>query len=152
MAYYLSVAAFNTAGPGPQSVPINTTTKKPPPDRAPGNIQWTVTGSTLTLHWDPVVAMETESKVTGYLVLLKSHRHNEVNSRLTNKTTVELSLSSSDNYLIQIKALSEGGEGAGSEPIHIHKLSMGARGSGTGCLSPLYRSALIICALLGSIW
>lgn len=28
-AYYLSVAAFNTAGPGPQSAPINNTTKKP---------------------------------------------------------------------------------------------------------------------------
>lgn len=27
--YYLSVAAFNTAGPGPQSMPINTTTKEP---------------------------------------------------------------------------------------------------------------------------
>lgn len=27
--YYLSVAAFNTAGPGPQSAPINSTTKKP---------------------------------------------------------------------------------------------------------------------------
>lgn len=28
-AYYLSVAAFNTAGPGPQSAPINNTTRKP---------------------------------------------------------------------------------------------------------------------------
>lgn len=28
-AFYLSVAAFNTAGPGPQSAPINCTTKKP---------------------------------------------------------------------------------------------------------------------------
>lgn len=28
-AYYLSVAAFNTAGPGPQSPPINATTKEP---------------------------------------------------------------------------------------------------------------------------
>lgn len=27
--YYLSVAAFNTAGPGPQSAPINATTKEP---------------------------------------------------------------------------------------------------------------------------
>lgn len=27
--YYLSVAAFNTAGPGPQSLPINSTTKEP---------------------------------------------------------------------------------------------------------------------------
>uniref|UniRef100_A0A4W6FYD7 Contactin 3b n=1 Tax=Lates calcarifer TaxID=8187 RepID=A0A4W6FYD7_LATCA len=143
--YYLSVAAFNTAGPGPQSAPINTTTKKPPPDRAPLNIQWTMIGSTLTLHWDPVVAMETESKVTGYLVgpsLLI----------LTNKTTVALSLSANDNYLIQIKAMSEGGEGVGSEPIHIHKLSMGARGSGASCLSPLYLSAALISALLCSIW
>lgn len=38
------------------------------PDRAPLNIQWTMIGATLTLHWDPVVAVETESKVTGYLV------------------------------------------------------------------------------------
>lgn len=42
---------------------------------------------------------------------------------LTTKTSVELSLSASDNYLIQIKSVSEGGEGVGSEPIHIHKLS-----------------------------
>uniref|UniRef100_A0AAQ6IU52 Contactin 3b n=1 Tax=Anabas testudineus TaxID=64144 RepID=A0AAQ6IU52_ANATE len=118
-AYYLSVAAFNTAGPGPQSAPINTTTKKPPPDRAPLNIKWTMIGSTLTLHWDPVLTMETESKVTGY----SRHRYNDISTILTNKTTVELSLSANDNYLIQIKAMSEGGEGVGSEPIHIHKLS-----------------------------
>ncbi|XP_010781086.1 contactin-4-like [Notothenia coriiceps] len=121
--YYLCVAAFNTGGPGPQSASINTTTKKPPPDRAPLNIQWTMIGSTLTMHWDPVVAFETESKVTGYLVVLKRHRNNDISTISTNKTTVELSLSSYDNYLIQIKTMSEGGEGVGSEPIHIHKLS-----------------------------
>uniref|UniRef100_A0A8C6LB82 Contactin 3b n=1 Tax=Nothobranchius furzeri TaxID=105023 RepID=A0A8C6LB82_NOTFU len=121
-AYYLSVAAFNTAGPGPQSAPINSTTKKPPPDRGPLNIQWSMIGSTLTLHWDPVVTMETESKVTGYLVVLKRHRYNDINTIFTNRTTAELSLSASDNYLIQIKVLSEGGEGMASEPIHIHKL------------------------------
>lgn len=27
--YYLAVSAFNTAGTGPQSVPVNVTTKKP---------------------------------------------------------------------------------------------------------------------------
>lgn len=27
--YYLAVCAFNTAGTGPQSVPVNVTTKKP---------------------------------------------------------------------------------------------------------------------------
>lgn len=58
-----------------------------------------------------------------FQVLLKRHRYNDVGTILTNKTTMEVSLSANDNYLIQIKAVSEGGEGAGSEPIHIHKLS-----------------------------
>ncbi|KAM6927531.1 contactin-3 [Xenentodon cancila] len=150
--YYLSVAAFNTAGPGPQSAPINNTTKKAPPDQAPLNIQWTMIGSTLTLHWDPVVAMETESKVTGYLVVLKRHRYNDINSIFTNKTTAVLSLSANDNYLIQIKAMSDGGEGVGSEPIHIHKLSMGARGSRASSLANLSCTAVLFSALLCSIW
>ncbi|XP_033977714.1 contactin-3 [Trematomus bernacchii] len=150
--YYLCVAAFNTGGSGPQSASINTTTKKPPPDRAPLNIQWTMIGSTLKMHWDPVVAFETESKVTGYLVLLKRHRNNDIRTISTNKTTVELSLSSYDNYLIQIKTMSEGGEGVGSEPIHIHKLSMGARGSGATGLGPLVLSSVLISALLCSAW
>uniref|UniRef100_A0A8C7LIL2 Contactin 3b n=1 Tax=Oncorhynchus kisutch TaxID=8019 RepID=A0A8C7LIL2_ONCKI len=121
--YYLALCTFNTAGTGPQSTPINATTKKPPPGQPPLNVEWTMIGSLLTLHWDPVTAMETEAEVIGYLVLLRRHRDNEVNSIMTNKTRLELTLSSNDNYLIQIKALSEGGEGVGSEPIHIHKLS-----------------------------
>ncbi|KAM6981136.1 contactin-3 [Aplochiton taeniatus] len=150
--YYLAVAAFNTAGSGPQSPPINATTKKPPPGQPPGNVEWTMIGSILTLHWDPVVAMETEAVVVGYLVLLKRHRYNDVNTILTNKTTVELSLSANDNYRIQIKALSEGGEGAGSEPIHVHKLSMGAQGSEASRLGPLCLSAVLIGALLSTCW
>ncbi|XP_075871810.1 contactin-3 [Nelusetta ayraudi] len=151
-AYYLSVAAFNTAGPGPQSPPINATTKEPPPDRAPLNIQWTIVGSTLSLHWDPVVAMETESKVTGYLVLLKRSRYNDITSVRTDQTAAELKLSAGDDdYLVQVKALSEGGEGAGSEPIHIHRLSMGARGSGAASLgSPCLPAVFVISVLLSS--
>ncbi|PWA23380.1 hypothetical protein CCH79_00016465 [Gambusia affinis] len=150
--YYLSVAAFNTAGPGPQSLPINNTTRKPPPDRAPLNIQWSMIGSSLTLHWDPVVATETESEVTGYLVILKRHRYNDIHTTFTDRTSAELSLSAGDNYLIQIKVLSEGGEGAGSEPIHIHKLSMGARGSGASGLRRLSSSLVLIGAFLCSVW
>lgn len=56
-------------------------------------------------------------------VMLKRHRYNDILTVSTNRTTAELSLSANDNYLIQIKAVSEGGEGVGSEPIHIHKLS-----------------------------
>ncbi|CAL8339952.1 unnamed protein product [Lota lota] len=150
--YYLAVAAFNTAGSGPQSAAINVTTKKPPPGQPPVNVEWTMTGSLLTLHWDPVVATETESPVTGYMVLLKRQGYNDIDMVVTDKTTLELNLPASDNYLVQIKALTQGGEGVGSEPIHVHKSSMGARGSGAPGLLPLYSSAVLISALLSTSW
>lgn len=36
---------------------------------------------------------------------------------------MELTLPADDDYIIQIKALSDGGEGTPTEPINIHKLS-----------------------------
>uniref|UniRef100_A0A673LK25 Contactin-3-like n=1 Tax=Sinocyclocheilus rhinocerous TaxID=307959 RepID=A0A673LK25_9TELE len=121
--YYLAVCAFNTAGTGPQSVPVNVTTKKPPPGQPPQNVEWNLIGSQLVLQWDPVIALETESEVTGYIVLYRRRRNNDMYSIITNKTSVELTLNLNDNYVIQIKTLSEGGLGEGSEPIHIHQLS-----------------------------
>lgn len=32
------------------------------------SIEWTLIGSQLSLYWEPVVAMESESEVTGYQV------------------------------------------------------------------------------------
>ncbi|CAL8403295.1 unnamed protein product [Arctogadus glacialis] len=150
--YYLAVAAFNTAGSGPQSVAINITTKKPPPGQPPVNVEWSMTGSLLTLHWDPVVATETESPVTGYMVLLKRQGYSDIDMVRTDKNNLELNLPASDNYLVQIKALTQGGEGVGSEPIHVHKSSMGARGSGAPGLLPLYSSAVLISTLLSTSW
>ncbi|XP_056316364.1 LOW QUALITY PROTEIN: contactin-3 [Danio aesculapii] len=145
--YYLAVCAFNTAGTGPQSAPVNITTKKPPPGQPPQNVEWNLIGSQLILQWDPVIALETESEVTGYIVLYRRHRNNDMYSIITNKTSAELTLNPNDNYVIQIKSLSEGGLGEGSEPIHIHQLSMGARGSRSGRLCSLSLSPLLICAL-----
>lgn len=56
-------------------------------------------------------------------MLLKKNHYNDITTLFTNQTAVELTLSTNGNYLIQVKAMSEGGEGVGSEPIHIHKLS-----------------------------
>uniref|UniRef100_A0A3Q2PAM2 Contactin-3-like n=1 Tax=Fundulus heteroclitus TaxID=8078 RepID=A0A3Q2PAM2_FUNHE len=68
--YFLTVSAFNTAGTGPFLPAINVTTKKPPPAQPPLNIEWTLIGSQLSLYWEPVAAMESESEVTGYQVSL----------------------------------------------------------------------------------
>lgn len=38
------------------------------PKRPPSNISWTLSGSTVSIKWDPVVAKADESAVTGYKV------------------------------------------------------------------------------------
>lgn len=38
------------------------------PAQPPLNIEWTLIGSQLSLYWEPVVAMDSESEVTGYQV------------------------------------------------------------------------------------
>uniref|UniRef100_A0A3B4TPY7 Contactin-3-like n=1 Tax=Seriola dumerili TaxID=41447 RepID=A0A3B4TPY7_SERDU len=114
--YFLTVSAFNTAGTGPFLPAINVTTKKPPPAQPPLNVEWTLIGSQLSLYWEPVVAMESESEVTGYQV--------NVNTLTTANSTAELTLpDDDDDYIIHIQTLSEGGLGPASDPIRIHQLS-----------------------------
>lgn len=38
------------------------------PGQPPQNVEWTLIGSQLTLQWDPVIALDTESEVIGYVV------------------------------------------------------------------------------------
>ncbi|KAK6473999.1 contactin-3-like [Huso huso] len=128
--YYIAVSAFNTAGTGPSTDSVNATTKKPPPSQPPENIEWSFINSKLILNWDHVIAMENESEVTGYEVVCRRYRHNnDVTAVKTNRTAVELQLSSSDDYIIEVKTLSDGGDGVSSGQIRIQTLSMGARGS-----------------------
>ncbi|XP_035992375.1 contactin-3 isoform X2 [Fundulus heteroclitus] len=128
--YFLTVSAFNTAGTGPFLPAINVTTKKPPPAQPPLNIEWTLIGSQLSLYWEPVAAMESESEVTGYQLSFWRQRHKEVNTFTTANSTADLTLpDNDDDYIICVQTLSEGGLGPSSDPIRIHRLSMSARGS-----------------------
>uniref|UniRef100_A0A674NLR2 Contactin-4-like n=1 Tax=Takifugu rubripes TaxID=31033 RepID=A0A674NLR2_TAKRU len=121
-AYQISVRAQNSAGFGPGSAAFIVTTKKPPPNRPPENIEWKLTNSKIFLNWEHVKTMENESEVTGYKVSLSAW--NGMTSVLeTNKTSVELQIPTGDNYLIEIKALSEGGEGSSGGPVRIPKMS-----------------------------
>uniref|UniRef100_A0A8C9YY94 Contactin 3a, tandem duplicate 2 n=1 Tax=Sander lucioperca TaxID=283035 RepID=A0A8C9YY94_SANLU len=112
--YFLTVSAFNTAGTGPFLPAINVTTKKPPPAQPPLNVEWTLIGSQLSLYWEPVVAMESESEVTGYQV--------SFTSSILRKNSLTL-LEEDDDYIIHIQTMSEGGLGPASDPIRIHQLS-----------------------------
>ncbi|KAM9410020.1 LOW QUALITY PROTEIN: contactin-4 [Pholidichthys leucotaenia] len=122
-AYLISVRARNSAGLGPCSPPLNVTTKKPPPSQPPGNIKWSLTNSRIFLNWECVKAVENESAVTGYKVVYRQNWHSKISVLETNRTSVELQIPAGDDYLIEIKALSEGGDGTSTGPIRIPKMS-----------------------------
>ncbi|KAF3828973.1 hypothetical protein GH733_003237 [Mirounga leonina] len=121
--YHLAVKAYNTAGTGPSSATVNVTTRKPPPSQPPGNIIWNSSDSKIILNWDQVKALDNESEVKGYKVLYRWNRQSSTSVIETNKTSVELSLPFDEDYIIEIKPFSDGGDGSSSEQIRIPKIS-----------------------------
>ncbi|KAL4655900.1 contactin-3-like [Arapaima gigas] len=136
--YVMVVKACNSAGAGPASAPVNVTTKKPPPSQPPSNVEWNLTNSKIFLNWEHVKAMDNESKVTGYKVVYRPDWHSETSIVETNRTSVELMLPAGDGYLIEIKALSDGGDGSSSGPIRIPKMSsLNSKGHYSSCVSKI---------------
>ncbi|KAM6927796.1 contactin-4 [Xenentodon cancila] len=121
--YLISVRAQNSAGLGPGSRSISISTKKPPPSQPPGSIEWQLTNSKIFLNWEHVKALENESEVTGYKVVFHQNWRSRTTVTETNKTSVELQILSGEESLIEIKALSEGGDGASTGLIRIPPMS-----------------------------
>lgn len=55
--------------------------------------------------------------------MYRQNWHGRTSILETNKTSVELQIPSGEGYLIEIKALTEGGDGTSSGPIRIPKMS-----------------------------
>uniref|UniRef100_A0A8C0VEU9 Contactin 6 n=1 Tax=Cyanistes caeruleus TaxID=156563 RepID=A0A8C0VEU9_CYACU len=124
--YFATVRAYNTAGTGPSSTPVNVTTKKSPPSQPPANIAWKLTNSKICLNWEHVKTMENESEVLGYKILYRQNRHSKAHILETNNTSAELLVPFEEDYLIEIRTVSDGGDGSSSEEIRIPKISTGA--------------------------
>ncbi|XP_076697142.1 contactin-4 isoform X3 [Callospermophilus lateralis] len=141
--YHLAVKAYNSAGTGPSSATVNVTTRKPPPSQPPGNIIWNSSDSKIILNWDQVKALDNESEVKGYKVLYRWNRQSSTSVIETNKTSVELALPFNEDYIIEIKPFSDGGDGSSSEQIRIPKISnFYARGSGASTSNACTLSAI----------
>nr|XP_023422333.1 contactin-6 [Cavia porcellus] len=121
--YFASVRAYNTAGTGPSSLPVNVTTKKSPPSQPPANIAWKLSNSKLCLNWEHVKTMENESEVLGYKILYRQNRQSKTHILETNNTSAELLVPFEEDYLIEIRTVSDGGDGSSSEEIRIPKMS-----------------------------
>ncbi|XP_048813626.1 contactin-6-like [Lagopus muta] len=121
--YFATVRAYNTAGMGPSSAPVNVTTKKSPPSQPPANIAWKLTNSKICLNWEHVKTMENESEVLGYKILYRQNRHSKAHILETNNNSAELLVPFEEDYLIEIRTISDGGDGSSSEEIRIPKIS-----------------------------
>ncbi|XP_024602861.1 contactin-3 isoform X2 [Neophocaena asiaeorientalis asiaeorientalis] len=123
LEYYTAVRAFNSAGTGPFSATVNATTKKTPPSQPPGNVVWNATDTKVLLNWEQVKAMENESEVTGYKVFYRTSSQNNMQVLNTNKTSAELLLPIKEDYIIEVKATTDGGDGTSSEQIRIPRIT-----------------------------
>uniref|UniRef100_A0A8C3U5V6 Contactin-3 n=1 Tax=Catharus ustulatus TaxID=91951 RepID=A0A8C3U5V6_CATUS len=114
LAYFTAVRAYNSAGAGPFSATVNATTKKP----QCSGVCWRWQGSA-----DCAVLQ----------VLYRTSSQSRVEVLSTARTTAELWLQLKDDYLIEVRATTEGGDGSSSEQILIPRLA--SRGSAPSVLS-----------------
>uniref|UniRef100_A0AAQ4RAU7 Contactin 2 n=1 Tax=Gasterosteus aculeatus aculeatus TaxID=481459 RepID=A0AAQ4RAU7_GASAC len=126
--YHVAVLAYNSAGTGPPSPRTTVTTRKPPPNRRPGNVSWKADGSSVTVRWDHVKAMHNESAVLGYKVLYKHEGQNSLKVLDKAKTSMSLPLPKDNSYVVlEVRSWGEGGDGPAHEIIV-------SRDSGTGMM------------------
>nr|XP_023853255.1 contactin-2-like [Salvelinus alpinus] len=126
--YHVTVMAYNSAGTGPASPRTTVTTRRPPPNRPPGNVSWKTDGSWVTVRWDHVKTLDNESAVLGYKVLYKHEGQSALKVLDKGKTSVTLPLPKDNGYVVlEIRSWGEGGDGAAQETIV-------SRDSGTGMM------------------
>ncbi|ELV10689.1 Contactin-6 [Tupaia chinensis] len=98
--YFASVRAYNTAGTGPSSPPVNVTTKKSRKQDVHTNF----------VHH-------------SVQILYRQNRQSKTHVLETNNTSAELLVPFEEDYLIEIRTVSDGGDGSSSEEIRIPKMS-----------------------------
>ncbi|KAM6447254.1 contactin-5 isoform 2-T3 [Liasis olivaceus] len=145
--YHLRVKAFNSAGYGPPSDTVHAATKKSPPSQAP-NIMWVQDGPHVSLGWEPVKPLANESDVMGYKVLFRQEGHSNSQVIETQKTSAVVLLPDVGVYIIEVCAVSEGGDGTPSNQIRISSFSGGKVTSSQSSLHAFTTSSSTVTFLL----
>ncbi|XP_066541265.1 contactin-5 isoform X2 [Hoplias malabaricus] len=117
--YLIAVKGFNSIGQGPPSTAIRASTKKNPPSQPPKNVKWIQEGNNVSLSWDPVKAMENESEVIGYKVSLRQEGRGHSQVMRTPNSAAVLVLPEGGTYVIEVCAVSEGGDGVATQQIRV---------------------------------
>ncbi|KAG5845127.1 hypothetical protein ANANG_G00135550 [Anguilla anguilla] len=112
--YLIEVRAFNTAGFGPAGDVFEVYTKKAPPSQAPKIIskKMSTSKSTVNIAWEHVVPLANESTIQGYKVLYRQADHKTGTLYTTRKHYIDLPAPIKGDYVVEVRAHSEGGDGA----------------------------------------
>ncbi|XP_054020520.1 contactin-5 isoform X2 [Dryobates pubescens] len=146
--YHLTVRAYNAAGYGPPSAAVRAATKKSPPSQAPSNIMWIQDGSHVSLGWEPVRPLANESDVMGYKVLFRQEGQSNSQVIETQKTSAVVLLPDVGVYIIEVCAVSEGGDGTASPQIRVPSFSGGKVTSAQSTLHVFSTSSSSVTLLL----
>ncbi|KAM4676290.1 contactin-1 [Discoglossus pictus] len=134
--YHVRVRAFNSAGEGPQSAGYSFHTKKAPPSQRPRFTSIVRSGSQYVITWEHVKSLHNESAVSGYKILYRPDGQAEGKSLSTGKHYVEVPAPKEGQYVVEVRAHSEGGDGAVAE-IKIPGAAAGIFSSVLGVLLPI---------------
>jgi len=122
--YSISVAAYNSAGPGPYSnFTFSFVTSKIPPQTAPHNAKYSLRGQKVSASWDPVYEEDGEGEVKGYVIQywLAGRQTiadaTEVYAGMN--TQKNFNLPGQDDYAVCVSAYSNGGNGKPSSVVVI---------------------------------
>ncbi|XP_056091364.1 contactin-1a [Rhinichthys klamathensis goyatoka] len=143
--YLIEVRAFNGAGYGPASQRHKIHTKKAPPSQPPKifTTKKHYSSTTINIGWEKVQSLANESNVAGYKILYRKDGQTSGMLYTTEKQSIDLPRMK-DDYLVEVRAHSEGGDGAVA-----HMLIPGAAALASPSLS--FFSSLLLAALLSLI-
>ncbi|XP_041972125.1 Down syndrome cell adhesion molecule-like protein Dscam2 [Aricia agestis] len=116
--YSISIAAFNSAGSGPFSIPLYQDTREGAPEEGPSSVECGgVTSTSLRVSWQPIPPHKQAGALIGYSVLYAAQGRPWVN---TSSLVTELRLQGLlkyTNYTVKVAGYSNYGVGPFSFPI-----------------------------------
>ncbi|XP_063286580.1 contactin-5 [Pelobates fuscus] len=117
--YHITVRAYNRAGFGPPSNAVEAKSKKSPPSQAPSIVDCKRNGPHVSLGWEAVRSLANESDVKGYKVMLRQEGQSNSQVFHTQTTSAVVLIPDSGFYIIEVRAVSEGGDGTASSQIRV---------------------------------
>ncbi|XP_026167526.1 contactin-1a-like [Mastacembelus armatus] len=110
--YLIEVRGYNSAGYGPPSDHLQIHTKKAPPSRPPKIVSKKLKGQSVVIAWEHVVPLANEASIDGYKVLYRQQGHSTGTLYTTSRRYIDLPLFTDGNYVVEVRAYTEGGDGA----------------------------------------